>query len=204
MIHPEPLIFWMLGYPFFGLNSWQHFVLEFINHDSHTSVASLPAASRLQQQADGVKASEPKATDSRPKTERPPQEQKFSSVRQSAWRQHCLWRFYNITRMSVPSDTQTIILLSFKVHCVPQGPFSSFSGASCRMFFPSCCGIIDAIFQLFMSIYMTLWMKMSKALKQLLKGPWDCFVNKLIGSSLIDLRIAWSICYGLSHCICCD
>ncbi|CAK6972925.1 rap1 GTPase-activating protein 1 isoform X7 [Scomber scombrus] len=37
------------------------------------------SASRLEQQPDGVKASEPKATDSRPKTERPPQEHKSST-----------------------------------------------------------------------------------------------------------------------------
>ncbi|XP_040888837.1 rap1 GTPase-activating protein 1 isoform X4 [Toxotes jaculatrix] len=43
-----------------------------------TSQGSFPA-SRLQPQPDGVKASEPKGTDSRPKMERPPQEQKFSS-----------------------------------------------------------------------------------------------------------------------------
>ncbi|XP_035008989.2 rap1 GTPase-activating protein 1 isoform X8 [Hippoglossus stenolepis] len=36
-------------------------------------------ASRLEQQADGAKTSEPKGTDSRPKMERPPQEQKSSS-----------------------------------------------------------------------------------------------------------------------------
>ncbi|XP_076598401.1 rap1 GTPase-activating protein 1 isoform X4 [Chaetodon auriga] len=44
-----------------------------------TSQASFPAASHLQQQGDGVKASEPKGTDSQPKTERPSQEHKFSS-----------------------------------------------------------------------------------------------------------------------------
>ncbi|XP_069005354.1 rap1 GTPase-activating protein 1 isoform X12 [Embiotoca jacksoni] len=44
-----------------------------------TSQGSFPAASRLQQQLDGVKTSEPKGTDSRPKTERPQQEHKFSS-----------------------------------------------------------------------------------------------------------------------------
>ncbi|XP_078105213.1 rap1 GTPase-activating protein 1 isoform X2 [Sander vitreus] len=44
-----------------------------------TSQGSFPAASRLQQQPDGVKTSEPKGTDSRPKTERPSQEHKFSS-----------------------------------------------------------------------------------------------------------------------------
>ncbi|XP_032369334.1 rap1 GTPase-activating protein 1 isoform X2 [Etheostoma spectabile] len=38
---------------------------------SSTSQGSVPAASRLQQQPDGVKTSEPKGTDSRPKTERP-------------------------------------------------------------------------------------------------------------------------------------
>ncbi|XP_076598461.1 rap1 GTPase-activating protein 1 isoform X9 [Chaetodon auriga] len=43
-----------------------------------TSQASFPA-SHLQQQGDGVKASEPKGTDSQPKTERPSQEHKFSS-----------------------------------------------------------------------------------------------------------------------------
>ncbi|XP_078105212.1 rap1 GTPase-activating protein 1 isoform X1 [Sander vitreus] len=43
-----------------------------------TSQGSFPA-SRLQQQPDGVKTSEPKGTDSRPKTERPSQEHKFSS-----------------------------------------------------------------------------------------------------------------------------
>ncbi|XP_019952324.2 rap1 GTPase-activating protein 1 isoform X5 [Paralichthys olivaceus] len=45
---------------------------------SSTSQGSFPA-SRLQQQADGAKTSEPKGTDGRPKMERPPQEQKFSS-----------------------------------------------------------------------------------------------------------------------------
>ncbi|XP_067442675.1 rap1 GTPase-activating protein 1 isoform X3 [Thunnus thynnus] len=44
-----------------------------------TSQGGFSAASRPQQQPDGVKASEPKATDSRPKTERPPQEHKFSA-----------------------------------------------------------------------------------------------------------------------------
>ncbi|XP_069547285.1 rap1 GTPase-activating protein 1 isoform X14 [Brachyistius frenatus] len=44
-----------------------------------TSQGSFPAASRLQQQPDGVKTSELKGTDSRPKTERPQQEHKFSS-----------------------------------------------------------------------------------------------------------------------------
>ncbi|XP_031727681.1 rap1 GTPase-activating protein 1 isoform X10 [Anarrhichthys ocellatus] len=44
-----------------------------------TSQACCPAASRPQQQPDGVKTSEPKGTDSRPKTERPSQEHKFSS-----------------------------------------------------------------------------------------------------------------------------
>ncbi|XP_042364915.1 rap1 GTPase-activating protein 1 isoform X2 [Plectropomus leopardus] len=44
-----------------------------------TSQGSFPAASRLQQQPDAVKTSEPKGTDSRPKTERPSQEHKFSS-----------------------------------------------------------------------------------------------------------------------------
>ncbi|TDH13687.1 hypothetical protein EPR50_G00035900 [Perca flavescens] len=39
-----------------------------------TSQGSFPAASRLQQQPDGAKTSEPKGTDSRPKTERPSQE----------------------------------------------------------------------------------------------------------------------------------
>ncbi|XP_041809779.1 rap1 GTPase-activating protein 1 isoform X4 [Chelmon rostratus] len=43
-----------------------------------TSQGSFPAASHLQQQADSVKASEPKGTDSQPKTERPSQEHKFS------------------------------------------------------------------------------------------------------------------------------
>ncbi|XP_039972030.1 rap1 GTPase-activating protein 1 isoform X3 [Xiphias gladius] len=42
-----------------------------------TSQGSFPA-SRLQQQPDGVKTSEPKGTDSRTKIERPPQEHKFS------------------------------------------------------------------------------------------------------------------------------
>ncbi|XP_041809763.1 rap1 GTPase-activating protein 1 isoform X2 [Chelmon rostratus] len=42
-----------------------------------TSQGSFPA-SHLQQQADSVKASEPKGTDSQPKTERPSQEHKFS------------------------------------------------------------------------------------------------------------------------------
>eukprot|EP00064_Thunnus_orientalis_P006665 superscaffoldBa00000704_g6683 len=45
-----------------------------------TSQGGFSAASRPQQQPDGVKASEPKATDSRPKTERPPQEHKFSAL----------------------------------------------------------------------------------------------------------------------------
>ncbi|XP_029947281.1 rap1 GTPase-activating protein 1 isoform X2 [Salarias fasciatus] len=44
-----------------------------------TSQGSFPAASRLQHQPDGVKTSEPKGTDNRPKTERPQQEHKFSS-----------------------------------------------------------------------------------------------------------------------------
>ncbi|XP_068561520.1 rap1 GTPase-activating protein 1 isoform X9 [Cebidichthys violaceus] len=44
-----------------------------------TSQGSFSAASRPQQQPDGVKTSEPKGTDSRPKTERPSQEHKFSS-----------------------------------------------------------------------------------------------------------------------------
>ncbi|XP_070814709.1 rap1 GTPase-activating protein 1 isoform X9 [Chaetodon trifascialis] len=43
-----------------------------------TSQASFPA-SHLEQQGDGVKTSEPKGTDSQPKTERPSQEHKFSS-----------------------------------------------------------------------------------------------------------------------------
>ncbi|KAG7494877.1 rap1 GTPase-activating protein 1-like isoform X8 [Solea senegalensis] len=43
-----------------------------------TGQGSFPV-SRLQQQLDGVKTSEPKGTDSKPKTERPPQEQMFSS-----------------------------------------------------------------------------------------------------------------------------
>ncbi|XP_022617084.1 rap1 GTPase-activating protein 1-like isoform X5 [Seriola dumerili] len=43
-----------------------------------SSQGSSPA-SRLQQQPDGVKTSEPKGADSRPKMERPPQEHKFSS-----------------------------------------------------------------------------------------------------------------------------
>ncbi|XP_008277656.1 rap1 GTPase-activating protein 1 isoform X1 [Stegastes partitus] len=44
-----------------------------------TSQGSFPAAPRLQHQPDGVKTSEPKGTDSRPKTECPQQEHKFSS-----------------------------------------------------------------------------------------------------------------------------
>ncbi|XP_035857948.1 rap1 GTPase-activating protein 1 isoform X4 [Sander lucioperca] len=44
-----------------------------------TSQGSFPAASRLQQQPDGMKTSEPKGTDSRPKPERPSQQHKFSS-----------------------------------------------------------------------------------------------------------------------------
>ncbi|XP_051269619.1 rap1 GTPase-activating protein 1 isoform X10 [Dicentrarchus labrax] len=44
-----------------------------------TSQGSFPAASHLQQQPDGVKTSEPKGTDSQPKTERSSQEHKFSS-----------------------------------------------------------------------------------------------------------------------------
>ncbi|XP_074496061.1 rap1 GTPase-activating protein 1 isoform X9 [Sebastes fasciatus] len=44
-----------------------------------TSQGSYPAATRLQQQPDGAKTSEPKGTDGRPKTERPSQEHKFSS-----------------------------------------------------------------------------------------------------------------------------
>ncbi|XP_074496021.1 rap1 GTPase-activating protein 1 isoform X7 [Sebastes fasciatus] len=43
-----------------------------------TSQGSYPAT-RLQQQPDGAKTSEPKGTDGRPKTERPSQEHKFSS-----------------------------------------------------------------------------------------------------------------------------
>ncbi|XP_035857947.1 rap1 GTPase-activating protein 1 isoform X3 [Sander lucioperca] len=43
-----------------------------------TSQGSFPA-SRLQQQPDGMKTSEPKGTDSRPKPERPSQQHKFSS-----------------------------------------------------------------------------------------------------------------------------
>ncbi|XP_037622666.1 rap1 GTPase-activating protein 1 isoform X1 [Sebastes umbrosus] len=43
------------------------------------SQGSYPAATRLQQQPDGAKTSEPKGTDGRPKTERPSQEHKFSS-----------------------------------------------------------------------------------------------------------------------------
>ncbi|XP_014823530.1 PREDICTED: rap1 GTPase-activating protein 1-like isoform X1 [Poecilia mexicana] len=46
--------------------------------DSSCSQGSF-SASRLQQQADGVKTSEPKGTDNQPKTERPQQEQKLSS-----------------------------------------------------------------------------------------------------------------------------
>ncbi|XP_023181198.1 rap1 GTPase-activating protein 1 isoform X8 [Xiphophorus maculatus] len=46
--------------------------------DSSCSQGSF-SASRLQQQADGVKTSKPKGTDSQPKTERPQQEQKLSS-----------------------------------------------------------------------------------------------------------------------------
>uniref|UniRef100_A0A3B5QBL5 RAP1 GTPase activating protein n=1 Tax=Xiphophorus maculatus TaxID=8083 RepID=A0A3B5QBL5_XIPMA len=49
--------------------------------DSSCSQGSF-SASRLQQQADGVKTSKPKGTDSQPKTERPQQEQKLSSVRE--------------------------------------------------------------------------------------------------------------------------
>ncbi|XP_023143361.2 rap1 GTPase-activating protein 1 isoform X10 [Amphiprion ocellaris] len=44
-----------------------------------TSQGSFPAASRLQHQPDGMKTSEPKGTDSRPKTESPQQEHKSSS-----------------------------------------------------------------------------------------------------------------------------
>ncbi|KAM3877769.1 rap1 GTPase-activating protein 1 [Diretmus argenteus] len=44
-----------------------------------TSQGSSPAPSRLQQQPDGVKGSEPKGTDSQPKTERTSQEHKTSS-----------------------------------------------------------------------------------------------------------------------------
>ncbi|KAM3621162.1 uncharacterized protein V6R79_007128 [Siganus canaliculatus] len=44
-----------------------------------TSQGSVPAAPHLQQQADGVKTSEPKGTDSQPKTEHPSEEHKFSS-----------------------------------------------------------------------------------------------------------------------------
>lgn len=39
-ISSEPFIFCMLEYSF-GWNSWQHCALEFINYDSHTSVAFL-------------------------------------------------------------------------------------------------------------------------------------------------------------------
>ncbi|XP_014886784.1 rap1 GTPase-activating protein 1 isoform X2 [Poecilia latipinna] len=46
--------------------------------DSSCSQGSF-SASRLQQQADGLKMSEPKGTDNQPKTERPQQEQKLSS-----------------------------------------------------------------------------------------------------------------------------
>ncbi|XP_034724205.1 rap1 GTPase-activating protein 1 isoform X3 [Etheostoma cragini] len=57
------------------------FVYSSAGEDSacSTSQGSVPAVSRLQQQPDGVKTSEPKGTDSRPKTERPSQEHKFSS-----------------------------------------------------------------------------------------------------------------------------
>ncbi|XP_014886787.1 rap1 GTPase-activating protein 1 isoform X4 [Poecilia latipinna] len=48
--------------------------------DSSCSQGSF-SASRLQQQADGLKMSEPKGTDNQPKTERPQQEQKLSSRR---------------------------------------------------------------------------------------------------------------------------
>ncbi|XP_043977633.1 rap1 GTPase-activating protein 1 isoform X6 [Gambusia affinis] len=54
------------------------FVYGSAMEDSSCSQGSL-SASRLQQQADGVKTSEPKGTDSQPKTERPQQEQKLSS-----------------------------------------------------------------------------------------------------------------------------
>ncbi|XP_033482018.1 rap1 GTPase-activating protein 1 isoform X3 [Epinephelus lanceolatus] len=59
----------------------ESFVYSSAAEDSACSASqgSFPAASRLQQQADGVKTSEPKGTDSRPKTERPSQEHKFSS-----------------------------------------------------------------------------------------------------------------------------
>ncbi|KAL7406913.1 hypothetical protein ABVT39_000103 [Epinephelus coioides] len=58
----------------------ESFVYSSAAEDSACSASqgSFPA-SRLQQQADGVKTSEPKGTDSRPKTERPSQEHKFSS-----------------------------------------------------------------------------------------------------------------------------
>ncbi|XP_049423141.1 rap1 GTPase-activating protein 1 isoform X3 [Epinephelus fuscoguttatus] len=59
----------------------ESFVYSSAAEDSACSAnqGSFPAASHLQQQADGVKTSEPKGTDSRPKTERPSQEHKFSS-----------------------------------------------------------------------------------------------------------------------------
>ncbi|XP_027858111.1 rap1 GTPase-activating protein 1 isoform X3 [Xiphophorus couchianus] len=56
------------------------FVYGSAAEDSSCSQGSF-SASRLQQQADGVKTSEPKGTDSQPKTERPQQEQKLSSRR---------------------------------------------------------------------------------------------------------------------------
>ncbi|XP_049422349.1 rap1 GTPase-activating protein 1 isoform X2 [Epinephelus fuscoguttatus] len=58
----------------------ESFVYSSAAEDSACSAnqGSFPA-SHLQQQADGVKTSEPKGTDSRPKTERPSQEHKFSS-----------------------------------------------------------------------------------------------------------------------------
>ncbi|XP_029907493.1 rap1 GTPase-activating protein 1 isoform X2 [Myripristis murdjan] len=46
---------------------------------SSTSQGSSPAPCRLQQQPDTAKGAEPRGTDSRPKTERPPQEHKSSS-----------------------------------------------------------------------------------------------------------------------------
>ncbi|XP_067360645.1 rap1 GTPase-activating protein 1 isoform X5 [Channa argus] len=53
----------------FGFGSEQEY--------SSISHGSFPAATRLQQQQDGVKTAEPKGTDSRSKTERPQQEHKF-------------------------------------------------------------------------------------------------------------------------------
>ena len=54
-----------------------------INLSPHL-LSSFPAASLLQQQADGLKTAEPKGSDNQPKTEWPWHQHKFSLVRQTA------------------------------------------------------------------------------------------------------------------------